>query len=75
MRADNNLWLTRWGEHGIECHKKNIDEYCKFQVLSYYDNILVLKADNGQILTRWSDGIEAHKDNIDGYCKFQINKI
>jgi len=73
LQADNNQFLSRWGNNGLMFKKSDPDEYCSFKVEVLGTNEIALQADNGQWFTRWGpQDLECHKDSIDEYCHFRV---
>ncbi|CAQ85834.1 MULTISPECIES: fascin domain-containing protein [Photorhabdus] len=85
LQADNGLFLSRIDRGGgggidfIEANKSTIDIYSKYSVIQISANRIVLRANNGLYLSRFSlvggDYIAAVKSNIDIYSIFTIEDI
>ncbi|NHB93054.1 fascin domain-containing protein [Photorhabdus cinerea] len=85
LQADNGLFLSRIDRGGggsidfIEANKSTIDIYSKYFVTQIDANKIVLRANNGLYLSRFSlvggDYIAAVKSNIDVYSVFTVECI
>jgi hypothetical protein len=81
LQADND-WYCSWNDNGgyIMSNKQAPDQYCYFTPGEFVDEkdkkYLVLKAANGQILSRIDPNswIMAAKSNLDPSCLFDIQK-